>query len=107
MRLPGVCVGPRKSLLESQVSTNKPESAASAHRAPLQNRPRQTAGRKRSMQLQRGLLEMGVGEGGQREPCDSWGPRTPKSRKGMGDSGICSLRQCPLRGSVRGGRFAK
>lgn len=41
MRLHGVCVPPRKILLESHVSINKPESAASAHRALPQNRPRQ------------------------------------------------------------------
>ena len=88
MRLQGVCVGPGNSLLESQVSINKPEPAASAHRAPLQNRPRQTG---REDVVRAAAAEAPAccrwewGGGGQREACDSWGPRTPKSHKGMGD----------------------
>lgn len=41
MRLHDVCMCLKKSLLESHMSINKLESAASAHRALLQNRPRQ------------------------------------------------------------------
>ena len=49
--------------------------------------PGRQAGKTWSVQLQRRLLPAadGSGGGGQREACDSWGPRTPKSHKGMGD----------------------
>lgn len=83
------------------MSINKLESAASAHRALPQNRPRQ-------MGREGAVSAAAAGapacwrqewEGTKGRHVTSGG-RGPLSPEGMGYSGICSHRQCPLRGSV-------
>ena len=66
MRLQGVCVGPKKSLLESQVSINKPVCGFSSQNPAAEQTPADGQGRRGPCSCSGGscLLEMGVAGGG-------------------------------------------